>query len=103
MNSYEDYENESYENYEDFQMGTVCNAFSYSVNLFGYRVNIWVLLLVVAVLLGALFYQQNKRLPTFSDVSLSSTSSMGDIAKQMGGFAATLSDTPNFIKNLNFY
>ena len=98
MNSYEDYENEGH---EDFQMGTVCNAFNYSVNLFGYRVNVWVLLLVVAVLLGAYFYQQNKRLPTFSDMHLSSTSSMGDIARQMGGFAATLSDTPSFIRNLN--
>jgi hypothetical protein len=98
MNSYEDYENESY---EDFQMGSVCNALNYSVNLFGYRVNVWVLLLVVAVLVGAYYYQQNKRLPTLGDMQFSSTSSMGDIAKQMGGFAAGLSDTPSFIRNLN--
>ena len=103
MNTYEDYDNEGYESHEDFNMGSVCGALNYSVNLFGYRVNVWVLLLVVAVLGGAFFYRQNKRLPTFSDVQLSSTSSsMGDIARQMGGFAATLSDTPDFIKNLRY-
>ena len=103
MNTYEDYENEGFEYQEDFNMGTVCGALNYSVNLFGYRVNVWVLLLVVAVLAGAYFYNQNKRLPTISDVQLSSTSSMGEIARQMGGFAATLSsETPDFIRNLRY-
>lgn len=101
MNSHEDYENEGYENHEDFQMGSVCGALGYSVKIFGYRINFWVLLLIIVVLLGALFYKKNKRLPNMSDITLSSTSSMGSIARQMGGFAAVISDTPNFIKNLN--
>jgi hypothetical protein len=89
-NSFENYENENQENF------SVSGVTSYSVNLFGHRVNIWVLLLVVAVLLVAVFYERNKRLPSLND--LSATSSMQTIAQQMGGF--DLSDTPRFIKKL---
>ncbi len=90
----QDYENEVQEN---FEVGTVCSALKYKVNVFGMEMNIWVLLLVVAVVAGALFYQRVGRMPQLSDLSFSSTSSMGDIHKQMGGF--TLS-TPSFIRNL---
>lgn len=90
-----DYENEVH---EDFQVGTVCNTLKYNVNVLGFEVNVWVLLLVVAVILGTTwFYGKNDRLPTLSDISLSTTSSMRDIAKQMGGYSI---NTPSFIRNL---
>ena len=92
--------------HEDYEANSVCSVFKYSLNLFGTRVNIWVLLLVILLIVGALFYQQNKRLPTFKDISdkFSSTSSMNTINKQMGGFDSShsLSATPNFIRNLKY-
>ena len=92
--------------HEDYEANSVCSVFKYSLNLFGTRVNIWVLLLVILLIVGALFYQQNKRLPTFKDISdkFSSTSSMGTIKEQMGGFDSShsLSATPNFIRNLKY-
>lgn len=90
-----DYENEVH---EDFEVGTVCNTLKYNVNVLGYEVNVWVLLLVVAVVLGVVWFQgRHNRFPTLSDISLSSTSSMADIAKQMGGYSI---NTPSFIRNL---
>ncbi len=76
----------------------VYNALYYRVNVFGYSVNLLVLLLVVALLVSLVYYSnQHGRLPSVSDLTLSSTSSMGDIAAQMGGFSV---NTPTFIKNL---
>ncbi len=92
--------NQNYENevQENFEVGTVCNTLKYNVNVLGFDVNVWVLLLVVAVILGATwFYGKHNRLPGLSDISLSSTSSMGDIARQMGGYSI---NTPSFIRNL---
>ena len=88
----------------------MCRVVNYSVNLFGFRVNVWALLLVIIVMCGALFYLQYKRLPRMSDLSssqtggFSSTSSMNTVHNQMGGFASSpsLSVTPSFIRNLKY-
>ncbi len=108
MNFYENYENEKPEVHEDFEMGTVCNTFGYSVNMFGRKVNVWLLLLIVIVLATALFYRKNKRLPTYNDITISTTSSMGalrggmlDTQTQAGRFFSNMFDTPQFIRNLN--
>ena len=98
---------------EEFEANSVCKVFNYSLNLFGTRVNIWILFLVISVIVGALFYYQNKRLPSMSDFSFSlsnkkggfsSTSSMNTVYNQMGGFDSpqSLSSTPNFIRNLKY-
>jgi hypothetical protein len=76
----------------------VYNALHYRVHVFGYSVNFLVLLLVTALLVSLVYYRnQHSRSSRMSDLTLSSTSSMGDIAAQMGGFSV---NTPNFIKNL---
>jgi hypothetical protein len=77
----------------------VRRAIYYKVNLNGYRVNLLVLLLVLAVIVGGVvYYRRNAARNTVTgDLTLSTTSSMGDIARQMGGFSI---NTPNFIKNL---
>ena len=88
----------------------MCRVVNYSVNLFGFRVNVWALILVIIVMFGALFYLQYKRLPNMSDLSsshvggFSSTSSMNTVHNQMGGFASSpsLSVTPSFIRNLKY-
>jgi len=76
----------------------VRRAMHYKVNLIGYQVNLLVLLLVLAVLVGGVaYYRRNAARSDVGDLTLSTTSSMGDIARQMGGFSI---NTPNFIKNL---
>ncbi len=113
MNFYENYENEKPEVHEDFEMGTVCNAFGYSVNMFGRKVNVWLLLLIIIVLVIALFYRKNKRFPTSAcDLTNSFTSQtspglanirggMLDTQTQAGRFFSNMFDTPQFIRNLN--
>lgn len=108
---YEDF-NDGHEDFnevhEDYDGTNVCKVFNYSVKLFDTRVNIWILLLVIIVILVGLFYYQHKRLPNKKDLTFSntggfsSTSSMNTVYRQMGGFAnsPSLSSTPNFIRNL---
>ncbi len=93
------YEYDDHENFEveNFEVDSVCNVLKYKVDLFGYEVNIWVLLLVVAVIVGAYYYKTSSNVSVASDITLSSTSSMGSIAKQMGGFTI---NTPDFIRGL---
>lgn len=89
---------------EDFQMTNVCSALKYDVTIFGMKVNVWVLLLVIAVVVGLVMTNESRTsiLPTTSELSLSSTSSMATIAEQMGGFMRSLStETPAFIRNLH--
>ncbi len=89
--------------HEDFQMNSVCSTLKYDVNVFGMKINIWVLLLVVAVVVGLVMASRKESGPVVSDMSLSDTSSMETIAQQMGGFARSLStSTPAFIRNLRY-
>lgn len=95
------YQNEDQEN---FEMGTVCNTLKYHVNLFGYKVNIFVLALVVAVIVGLVLYRQsqNESAPVMTTDTLSATSLSGGLAsiyRQMGGGYSM--STPDFIKRLN--
>ena len=94
------YQNEDQEN---FEMDTVCNTLKYHVNLFGFKVNIFVLALVIGVVVGLVFYtQQQQAQPSSMPSELSATSLSGGLAsiyRQMGGgFSVT---TPDFIKRLN--
>ena len=98
---------EDFDAYREDYVGTnVCGVVNYSINLFGLKVNIWILMLVIIVISGAIFYQRNKRLPNMNDIqsTFSSTSDMDTIKQQMGGFISSpsLSSTPNFIKNLRY-
>jgi len=94
------YQNEDQEN---FEMGTVCNTLKYQVNLFGYKVNIFVLALVVAVVVGLVLYRQSTQsAPAMTSDTLSATSLSGGLAsiyRQMGGGYSI--STPDFIKRLN--
>lgn len=74
------------------------NALHYRVNVFGYSINLLILLLVITLIVSIIYNMNNKgSIPIISELTLSSTSSMGDIAAQMGGYSV---NTPNFIKNL---
>jgi len=92
------------ESREDFQMTNVCSALKYDVTIFGMKVNVWVLLLVIAIVVGLVMVKDTKSsvLPTSSELLQSTTSSMNTINNQLGGYMKTLgSETPSFIKNLN--
>ncbi len=82
---------------EASRMQKVYNAIYYKVNIFGYSVNLLVLLLVVALIVALVYNRNQQKASVAGDLTLSSTSSMGDIAAQMGGFSI---NTPNFIKGL---
>jgi hypothetical protein len=89
-----------HEEVEEFDTASVCSVLKYRINVFGYSVNLWALLLVIAVIVAV--YNYRSSIPSFniggSDFLLSSTSSMRELAHQMGGFTI---DTPTFIRNMN--
>ena len=81
------------------------NTLKYQVRIFGYNVNLVVLALVVAVVVGLVLYRQQLTASAPSmgvSDTLSSTSQSGGLAsiyRQMGGGALSMS-TPDFIRRL---